>query len=147
MDFVQMSVVEYALDIIEECQDQPDGIARLVENQVLVLQSLSVHVWHFQNIGFGGELNFIVVVVVLQVKYQQTKSVEFMALGSPLHGPQADDTSKPAFATSIVSEMWVLGHRCILTTCRSKAMFMTRISLQVRDANHLFYLKLLFSKS
>lgn len=29
-----MSVVEHALDIIEEAQDQPEGIAHLVEYQV-----------------------------------------------------------------------------------------------------------------
>ncbi|XP_024401889.1 ABC transporter G family member 10 [Physcomitrium patens] len=94
-----MSVVEYALDIIEECQDQPGGLARLAD---------------------------------CQVKYQQTKeAVEFGPLGSPYNAPQTMDTFKPAFATSIFSEMWVLGYRCVLTTFRSKLLFLTRICLSI----------------
>ena len=32
--FWQVSVVEYALDVIEECEDQPEGLQRLIEFQV-----------------------------------------------------------------------------------------------------------------
>jgi ATP-binding cassette subfamily G (WHITE) protein 2 len=105
-----MSVVEHALDIIEEAQDQPEGIAHLVESQV---------------------------------KYQQNKdAMRLVAIGSPLIGQQCDDMSKPSFATSMMSEMWVLAHRCLLTTCRSKLLFVTRISLQIVAAliiGSLFY--------
>lgn len=66
------------------------------------------------------------------MKYQQTKeAVEFGPLGSPYNAPQTMDTFKPAFATSIFSEMWVLGYRCVLTTFRSKLLFLTRICLSV----------------
>jgi hypothetical protein len=34
MDLAQMSVVEYALDVVEECQDQPGGLEHLVQCQV-----------------------------------------------------------------------------------------------------------------
>jgi len=34
-----MSVVEYALDIIEKAEDQPDGVAGLVECQVTPVNS------------------------------------------------------------------------------------------------------------
>ena len=43
-----MSVVEYALDIIEECQDQPGGLVRLVECQVEFssrVQFLCIFLW------------------------------------------------------------------------------------------------------
>lgn len=72
-------------------------------------------------------------VVMIQMKYEQTKEVELVTLGSPFNiANQSSDTYKPAFATSIFSETWVLAHRCTLTTFRSKIMFITRISLQVR---------------
>ncbi|KAG0601724.1 hypothetical protein M758_11G135300 [Ceratodon purpureus] len=95
-----MSVVEYALDIIEECQDQPGGLDRLVE---------------------------------YQMKYQQRKeaAAELVTLGSPFNIADQADDYKPAFATSVFSEIWVLAHRCILTTFRSKVLFVTRISLQI----------------
>lgn len=68
---------------------------------------------------------------MLQVKYQQNQdAMRLVAIGSPLIG-QYDDMSKPSFATSMMSEMWVLAHRCLLTTCRSRLLFVTRISLQV----------------
>lgn len=94
-----MSVVEYALDIIEKCQDTHEGLASLVD---------------------------------CQVKYQQSKEALMpLPLGSPTNVPQAIDTSTPAFATSILSEMWVLGVRFFLTTFRSRLLFWTRVSLSI----------------
>ena len=34
---LQVNVVEYALDVIQEAQDYPDGLHRLVEYQVSIL--------------------------------------------------------------------------------------------------------------
>ena len=71
---------------------------------------------------------------MIQMKYQQTKeAVELVTVESPFNiANQAEDSYTPAYATSVLSETWVLAHRCILTTLRSKVLFLTRISLQVR---------------
>lgn len=96
-----VNVVEYALDVIQEAQDYPDGLQRLVE---------------YQRKAYTIEENRE------PYSFQTSPSALTMA------GAVADK-DQPVFANSFVPETVILMHRELLTFLRTPEVFLIRIVL------------------
>ncbi|KAG0557549.1 hypothetical protein M758_11G135400 [Ceratodon purpureus] len=96
-----VNVVEYALDVIQEAQDYPDGLQRLVE---------------YQRKAYTIEEN----------REQFTYQPSPLAMAGGM-----TDKEQPVFANSFVPELAILMHRELLSFLRTPAVFFIRIVLAI----------------
>jgi hypothetical protein len=144
-------VVEYALDVIQEAQDYPDGLQRLAEYQVSILLyhcciiNAAVtrnRIGEFSipksSLGNGDftHTSWLFMSDVQRTAYtieENREQFTFQASPSPLAmAGGVTDKDHPVFANSFVPELVILMHRELLSFLRTPAVFFVRISLAVR---------------